>query len=105
MQAESDICRLIAMSDLRRSMSDIDYATYAKATTPAMEPVDLTVEQEALGLARQIKATHGGERQYNVGKVAAEIQTLERNQANGYSGWEFRLAVLRRTVALVGGTY
>jgi hypothetical protein len=87
-------------------MSEVDYGTYAKATTPAREAFVLTVESEAQGLARRINASSGGEKQFNVGKVTAEIRVLENNIANGYtSGWDFRLAVLRRTLQLVGGTY
>jgi hypothetical protein len=82
---------------------EVDYGIYAKGTTPALAPQKMTVEEEARGLARKIKASHGGERLHNVGLVSSEIKTLERNQANGYGGWEFRLAVLKRTLQLVGG--
>lgn len=62
------------------------YEAYAKGRTPAAEPVELTVEEESQGLARRINATHGGEKHFNVGKVVAEIRTLERNIENGYPG-------------------
>jgi hypothetical protein len=76
-----------------------------KAQTPAGEGVTLTVESEAQGLARKIKESTGGERQYNLSIIASEIATIERNIENGYAGWEFRLAVLRRTLELAGGMY
>jgi hypothetical protein len=36
-------------------MSEIDYETYAKATRPAAESVELTVEAEAQGIARRFR--------------------------------------------------
>lgn len=82
-------------------MSEVDHATYAKATTPARDAFTLTVEDEAQGMARRIRESKGGQREYNLGIIASEIKTLERNQVNGYGGWEFRLAVLRRVQQLV----
>jgi hypothetical protein len=81
---------------------EIDQAVYAKATRPAMQQPPLTVENEAQGLARRVRASSGGERQHNLATLNSELQTLLRNQANGYGGWEFRIAVLRRALELVG---
>jgi hypothetical protein len=56
-------------------MSEINYATYAKATTPAREAQTIYVEDEAQGLARRIRKSEGGERQYNLSQLQAELST------------------------------
>lgn len=83
-------------------MSEVDHSVYAKGTTPAFAPVEMTVEDEARGIARRVNESKGGEREYNIGILANEIRILERNIANGYSGWGFRLSVLRRALELLG---
>lgn len=83
-------------------LSEVDATIYAKGAVGAANPVEMTVEEEAQGLARRIKPLSGGERMYHVGKLEAELRTLSKNQARGYTGWEFRIAVLRRTLELVG---
>jgi hypothetical protein len=82
----------------------VDHAVYAKATRPAMNPGEhsVSIEEEAAALARRIRASNGGERQYNLGVLNSELRTLLRNQEAGYSGWESRIAVIRRTLELVG---
>jgi hypothetical protein len=82
-------------------LSEVNASIYAKGTTPALDPVELSVEEEAQGFARRLKTLQGGERQFNVSKVHAELRILLKNQERGYSGWEFRIAVLRRTLELV----
>lgn len=82
----------------------VDHAVYAKATRPAVEPPTLTVEEEAAGLARRIRASNGGERQHNLAVLNSEIRTLERNISLGYADDynRFRIAVLKRTLNLLG---
>ena len=86
-----------------RKLAVPDYGIYAKGRVAALAPQEMTVEEEAQGLARRIRTSTGGERLHNVGLISSEIKTLERNIANGYGGWDFRMAVLRRTLELVGG--
>lgn len=62
----------------------------------------VTVEDEAQALAQRIRGTSGGERPYNLGVLNSELLTLERNMANGYTGWGFRIAVLKRTLEFFG---
>ena len=72
-----------------------------KAQTPAREGVTITVEDEAAGIAARVRRSQGGERLYNVSVLQSELDTLRRNQANGYGGWEFRISVLARALALI----
>jgi hypothetical protein len=64
-------------------MSEVDASVYAKGTVPALEPVELSVEEEAQGLARRIRKTEGGEREYIVGvlltpeRLAAYAESLQ----------------------------
>jgi hypothetical protein len=81
---------------------DVDRDIYARGTVPARDAHTIYVEDEAQGLARRIRATSGGEREFNIGRLASELRTLRHNQANGYSGWEFRIKVLQRTLELLG---
>jgi hypothetical protein len=83
-------------------LSEVDASIYAKGTTPAFGPIELSVEEEAQGLARRIRKSEGGEREYNVGVLLAELRVISRNKSNGYSGWEFRESVVKRTLALLG---
>ena len=82
----------------------MNHAVYAKARTPAIDPSvhNVSIEDEAQGLARRIRSSNGGERQYNLSVLNSELRTLERNVANGYTGWGFRIAVIKRALELIG---
>jgi len=107
MQKESpDGSEMIPLSEVSpnwRVHVPVDESVYAKGQTPAItDPVMLTVEEEAQGLYRRILKSDGGERQHNVAALQSEMQILRRNQSKGYSGWEFRIQVLKRTLELLG---
>jgi hypothetical protein len=95
---------MVTLSNNWRAGTQTDQARYAKATTPVAEPPPLTVEEEAQGLARRIRASNGGERQHNLAVLNSELRTLNRNIENGYPDpmWQFRINVIRRTFELVG---
>lgn len=86
-------------------MSEVNHAIYARATTPAIDPSvhDLTVEEEAQARARRIREIPSlGERQYNVSRLQSDIQQCRRNIEAGYPDAAPRLALLTRTLELVG---
>jgi hypothetical protein len=93
---------LIVLSNKWRVDTPVNKERYAKSTVPAADPVVLTVEEEAQGLARRIRKSEGGERQHNMAVLNNELRTLERNTANGYSGWGFRIQVIKRALELLG---
>jgi hypothetical protein len=95
---------LIVLSNNWRVDTQPNYERYARAQTPAMDPSQhtVTVEDEAQALARRIRKNEGGQRQHDLGVLNAELRTLERNTANGYTGWGFRIQVIKRTLELVG---
>jgi hypothetical protein len=61
--------------------------------------------KESLAGFGRFQRSNLGERQHNLGQIEAEAKILERNQANGYGGWDFRVAVLRRAVELIRRGY
>jgi hypothetical protein len=97
---------LIVLSNNWRVDTPVNAGTYAKARTPAIDPSvhSVSVEDEAAGLARRIRASNGGERQHNLAALNAELRTLNRNIENGYPDpmWQFRINVIRRALELVG---
>jgi hypothetical protein len=80
----------------------VDHAVYAKGAVGAHDPHELSIDEEAWGIARRIRPLSGGEHMFHVAKLEAELRTISRNEKNGYSGWEFRRAVLQRALALLG---
>jgi hypothetical protein len=84
------------------ALSEVNASIYAKGQVPAIEHVQMTIEEEAQGLAAKIRKTEGGQRDHSIGVLQGELRILARNKANGYSGWEFRESVLLRALELLG---
>jgi hypothetical protein len=92
------------LSDNWRIDTPVDHERYKGHTPAVADPVVLTVEEEAQGLARRIRRSDGGEYQHNLGAIMSELRILQRNVAKGYADTSnlFRIAVLEKTLELLG---
>jgi transposase len=91
---------LVILSNNWRVDTPVNKERYSKARTPAIDPSvhSVSVEDEAQGLARRIRASQGGHREHNLATLNAELRTLNRNIENGYPDpmWQFRINVIKR---------
>jgi hypothetical protein len=76
-------------------LSEVNASIYAKGTTPALDPVELSVEEEAQGFARRLKTLQGGERQFKRQQGACRTPYTSQESGTGLQ----RLGVSHRSFA------